>query len=129
MRKPVELFKQMQSLVNKYVKHYASDFEIDKNCIMGTYPESQSQSGIYYWYIRDSGTQLMSIENLAWKETSSFISAEFWLSQALAIYQVDVKAQTLTPVSLAQMQNIFKPGKKHGFRDKAKLHYPAAQNQ
>ncbi|KLU62318.1 hypothetical protein CEB3_c13620 [Peptococcaceae bacterium CEB3] len=106
-----KLFEEMQTLVNNYVKHYATDFEIDKDCILGRYPETLSASGVYYWYLRECGTEIMSAENLAWKETNDYTRAECWLSQALSIFRIDTQAQVLKPVPKAQMRNLLNHAK------------------
>lgn len=67
-----ELFRKMQWHVDREVRHYKNDFEIDKRTILEMI-EAQ-RFGQYIWVTRECGTHLVPIGCTA---MDSFISEEY----------------------------------------------------
>jgi len=101
-----KLFKAMQSLVNKHVEAYQSDFGIDKKVIMANPTEV-----LYYWYIRQHGTFLAKASDMQWIETCRPKSAKFWLSETKMILEVHVDTKELKSITPYKMEGIIKAAK------------------
>lgn len=54
-----ELFRKMQWHVSREVKHYASDFAVDKDSILANV--AARRYGQYVWITRDCGTHLIPV--------------------------------------------------------------------
>lgn len=83
------MLDKMQTIVDKYVKHYKTDFDIDKKTM------EEEPEGVFVWMLRDSGTQLLNVEDLKWFETAAHTEGKYWLYQTLKLYKVDLKNQTI----------------------------------
>jgi len=114
--KTTYLFKAMEELVNKHVKAWKTDLEYDKNTIKGN-PSDVT----YYWYLRESGTQLFSASDLKYIETGAPEAATHWLSRAKAIYKIDITAQELKPINEKNMMDLITLAKP--MTDSLKLQY------
>ena len=68
-----EVIKRMNNLVNRHVKHYKTDFEIDKEIL------ARKDATAYRWIIRESGTHLIAIpgkdDQEALEKASDYIGA------------------------------------------------------
>jgi len=101
-----KLFKAMQSLVNKHVECYQSDFGIDKKVIMANPNEV-----LYYWYICQYGTFLASATDMQWVESGRPKSAKFWLSETKMIFEVHIDTKELKSITPYKMEGIIKAAK------------------
>lgn len=85
MRK-IDLLQAMERLVNMGVQWYKSDFfKYDKPEILKNGPNT------YYWYLRDSGTQLIDAKDLEDKKSHAFIDAKYWLNDTVLIAKLECK--------------------------------------
>lgn len=82
----VNLFKNMERLVNMGMDYYKSDFfKYDKPEII------KNGAGIsYYWYVRNSGTGLIRKDELLQNDTDSVTNAKYWLNQAVIIAKIKI---------------------------------------
>lgn len=94
------LFDEMSKVLNKYVKHYLSDFEIDKKILLENHKK-------FYWFLRTSGTDLYDSDYILIKESEEFGSIDYYLSQSRveAIYEVHV-VSTQGDMVLGNMKKI-----------------------
>ena len=59
MNKNINLFDEMEKMVDLFVQGWKDDLDIDKKIIR------KNESNTYYWLVRKNGTWLTSIETLA----------------------------------------------------------------
>lgn len=84
--KQINLFENMERLVNMGMECYQSDyFKYDKPQII----KNGAGHG-YYWYIRDSGTELIRANELLQNKPDAMKDAKYWLSDAVVIAKVTV---------------------------------------
>ena len=114
--KTAKLFKDMEKLVEKNVQAWKTDLEIDKKTIKENVKETT-----YYWYLRDSGTQLMSATDMQFIESGAPLSAEFWLDQAKVIYEINIEKQELKLIKASKMESLIKAAKH--MSEQTKLEY------
>lgn len=82
----VNLFKNMERLVNMGMDYYKSDyFKYDKPEII-----KNGAGYSYYWYVRNSGTELIRKDELMQNDTDSMSDAKYWLDQAIIIAEIKV---------------------------------------
>lgn len=89
----INLFEEMSKVVDKVVKHYKSDFEIDKTILL-------EKPKKYYWMLRDAGTNLYNAEFILIKESEDYGSIEYYLTQSKveAIFEINVLQSNGTDV-------------------------------
>lgn len=80
----IDLKEKMKKLVEKYVKAYRTDLDIDFENI-----KSQGTGKVYLWILREHGTQLYEKAEL--KDNEDLIySAEFWLKYKIKTFRIKV---------------------------------------
>lgn len=80
------LFNIMGELVDKHVKYYKEDFEIDKKIIL-----KNKDSQKYYWFLRETGTEIFNADELKEKQAKVHRErAEFWLDKTRHIYELNI---------------------------------------
>lgn len=119
----INLFDEMSKVLNKIVKHYKSDFEIDKQIILKD-PKK------YYWVLRECGTDIYDAKNILIKESEEYGSAEYYLTQSRieAVYEVntskvekDIAFGDLKKISLKNFESIVRSAEKASESEKAVL--------
>lgn len=104
--KTAKIFKAMEKLVDQYVTHWKNDLDIDKATIKKNKTET-----VFYWYLRECGTQLISAKDMKYIESGVPAEAEFWLDQAKAIYKIDLENQELKILAPGYMKNLISQAK------------------
>ncbi len=67
------LLQKMNNLQRKHLKHYKSDFEIDKNRFHEI--ENNHEYGHYIWVLRDSGTHIVTLEKDQRPDQNNYFNA------------------------------------------------------
>lgn len=80
----INLEKKMQELVDKYVKAFKTDLDIDFKSI-----KSEGGGKVYLWILREHGTQLYEKTELKDNE-DSICSAEFWLKYKIKTFRIKI---------------------------------------
>jgi len=89
----INLFEEMSKLVDKVVKNYQSDFEIDKQIILAK-PKK------YYWFLRSAGTDIYDSEKVLIKETEEYGSIDYYLTQSRVEAIYEIQAMTVDGVEV-----------------------------
>lgn len=79
------LFNVMSQLVDMHVEFYKSDFDIDKKHML-----KNKQFKKYYWFLREGGTTLYSIDTLK-NNKDAVQRAEYWLENSNQFYEINVE--------------------------------------
>ena len=93
-----ELFKKMQNIVNRYVKHYKEDFEQDKKYIREMLDENLDTpyERHLFWIVRECGTNLGYQSQIADSATYSYyLSAVEDYGKNHRYYEIDLEKQTV----------------------------------
>lgn len=86
----INLTKEMELLVDKYVQHYKTDFQYDKELIL----DENYNSNTFYWMLRKSGTHLMNNNTILIKNDYSNTLALYYnkdKKEIVKIYKIDIE--------------------------------------
>lgn len=67
------IIQKMNNIQKKYLKHYKSDFELDKERIHEI--ETKNMRGRYVWIVRETGTYIVALEKDERPEDNWFYNA------------------------------------------------------
>lgn len=103
------LFELMQELVEKNVKAYKTDFEIDKDIML-----DKENGDEFYWYLRKCGTDIYEAEKVKFEGSEENTSAKYYLGQeGLKIFHIKIEKRenkyvygTIEPVKNKSFENL-----------------------
>ena len=84
--KDINLFDFMQEKVDILVKAYKTDFDYDKDALL----DKKASSNIYYWYLRECGTELLRDYEIFAKGSWDNTKATYYKDEALKCYKIEV---------------------------------------
>ena len=80
------LFEKMQHIVDEKVKHYKTDFEIDKETLL----DKNYADNIFYWSVRDTGTNLYLKSKVFIKDSGDNDIAKYYLNNS-TFYKITIE--------------------------------------
>lgn len=84
--KMIKLFERMGEIVEDTMKSYQSDFyKYDIHTL-----KNAKEGEIYYWYVRDSGTELMRADRVCIIGSFENTSVKYWYSRAIKTYKITI---------------------------------------
>ena len=85
-----DLFSDLGKLVEQDVKHYQSDFTIDKEILLESFERGEQD---FIWWTRENGTGCIREREAFLKETSARNSCLYWLTgdETVKAYTVNVR--------------------------------------
>ena len=75
----------MKRIVDSYVKHYKTDFEVDAGIIRRLSAEPKQHNRSMFWIVTECGTH-MGFSNLLGKDTFSRLMYDFYINDQDALY-------------------------------------------
>lgn len=77
----IDILKVMQTIVDNYVKHYQSDFDIDTKSIKEAAMKPERTDRFFIWMCRECGTGLWKEKNIFIKESHEYSSFTYYAEQ------------------------------------------------
>lgn len=78
----------MRDIVEKEVKHYQSDIEIDFKIIKHDNKDYKNKPISYIWFIRENGTVMMREDFVTVKNSADNIFFNFWKEDVINAYRI-----------------------------------------
>lgn len=78
----IDVLKVMQSIVDTHVKHYQSDFDIDKETMKEAARKPERTDRIFIWMCRECGTWLLKEKDVFIKGTHEYKTFTYYAGQA-----------------------------------------------
>lgn len=85
--KNINLREKMVELADKKLEHYKTDLDRDFNIML----DKEMPLGVYYWYIRESGTHMMPNHRVFVKDDWANTEAIYWAKYKPKIYKINLK--------------------------------------
>lgn len=85
----INLFEEMEKIVDRVVVCYKDDLIHDKKALLD--PKEIKEGNKFYWYVRDSGTDLIRENQVFVKNSWNYNKATYYLDICKEIYEVEVK--------------------------------------
>lgn len=83
----INLTKLMEQLVDKYVEHYKTDFNYDKESML----DKEFNTDTFYWILRNCGTNLLSSQRIFATGDYTNFEATYYGNQDVKIYKIIIK--------------------------------------
>ena len=78
----VDILDFMKKVVEKHTRYYQSDFEIDKETLRRAAVKQEHQEKTFIWLCRTHGTWCLLERNVFLKETSEYITFNYYAEQS-----------------------------------------------
>lgn len=89
--KMINLREEMVRLADKKLENYKSDLQHDFNIML----DKNNPLGVYYWYIRESGTHMMAEHRVFIKGDWCNTEALYWAGYNPKVYKITLKERKI----------------------------------
>ena len=97
----IDLFSFMSEVVQRHMKYYQSDFEIDKEILLEAAEKQEQQDKTFLWLCREYGTWCLQERNVFLKDTREYNTLRFYKEQTtepILAFLVEVISAAATSV-------------------------------